>query len=128
MGMTKQRMAILDIVQQYDGGHPTVEDIYAIAKERFPNIGMGTVYRNLNILSETGAIKRVQISNDPVRYDRTLAPHEHMICVKCGRIDDIPPVKLDTEELVPSNVKILRYSLVLYCLCPDCLKQFKRLP
>lgn len=124
MGMTKQRAAILSIVRNFDG-HPTVEDINTLVKERFSHIGTGTVYRNLNILSDSGAIRRVQIPNEPVRYDKLLTQHEHIVCVKCSKIMDIPALELDPGK-VPSNVKVLYHSLFVFCICQDCLKQLHR--
>ncbi|MEL7608902.1 MAG: transcriptional repressor [Bacillota bacterium] len=124
MGMTKQRAAILSIVRNFNG-HPTVEDIHALAKERFAHIGTGTVYRNLNILSDGGTIRRVQIPNQPVRYDKMLSEHEHIVCVKCGGVADIPSLELDLGKL-PADVDVLSHSLFVYCICKDCLKQNRR--
>lgn len=124
MGVTKQRKEILGIVQEYDG-HPTVEDIYGRVKKTFPNIGMGTVYRNLNILADGGEIQRIQVPNEPVRFDKALSPHDHIICVKCGTILDIETAEATVKRQVPANVKFLRHSLFVYCICSECLKEFK---
>ena len=59
MGMTKQKKAVLDAVQS-PADHPTADEIYAIAKIAVPNIGLGTVYRNLNTLCSEGIIKKIE--------------------------------------------------------------------
>lgn len=124
MGITRQRNEILRIVKNYDG-HPTAENVYECSRNAFPNIGRGTVYRNLNILADNGEIRRVQMPNEPVRFDKTASPHDHMLCVKCGTLIDFDLAQPDFKAALPNEAKVLRYALFVYGICPECLKGFK---
>ena len=80
---SKQRDAILSfLATRYD--HPTAETVYLNIKEEFPNISLGTVYRNLNLLSEIGEIQKISSGVGPDRFDGNPAPHYHFLCKKCG--------------------------------------------
>ena len=68
--------------------HPTAEDIYQSISERYPSISRGTVYRNLNALSAASELRRVSVPIGPDRFDKTLAPHYHRVCKRCGAIED----------------------------------------
>ena len=69
--------------------HPTAETVYLDIKEEFPNISLGTVYRNLNLLADMGEILRISLGNGPDRYDGRTSPHYHFICSQCGQVLDM---------------------------------------
>ena len=83
-----QRQLILDYVLN-SCEHPTAEMIYRDLKKEIPNLSLGTVYRNLNLLVERNLIKKIVVPNNVDRFDKTLIDHDHMTCIKCGRILDI---------------------------------------
>ena len=85
---SQQRELILNAVRQ-NPVHPSADDIYHIVKQQNSNISLGTVYRNLNYLSDNGFIKKIQIPNAPDRFDGRTEPHCHMICQKCGKVYDL---------------------------------------
>ena len=119
---TKQRALVLDIVRSAHD-HKTAEAIYYAAKERMPQIAMGTVYRNLGLLAADGEIRKLEVPDGPDRYDCALEPHEHLYCTGCGKIVD-----LFCEDLTPvfekaTGKKIVSYSLALRGLCEDCAKK-----
>ena len=64
--------------------HVTANEVYEFIKEAYPSIGKGTVYRNLDILVEEGALRKVEVPNGPNRFDFTLKNHYHVRCIKCG--------------------------------------------
>ena len=66
------------------------------AKKSLPKIAVGTVYRNLNELAEVGIIRKIEVPNAPDRFDKTVAPHEHLICPECGAVEDLAITGLDT--------------------------------
>lgn len=119
--MSKQGNLILDILQT-SSGHMSADEIYFEARQRMPGIGIATVYRNLKKLSSDGLIRHIEIPNHPDQFDKTTTPHEHLYCVKCNRIFDS---KLDLsgleEGLNDEGVKVLGYSLNIFCICQDCL-------
>lgn len=118
MGNTRQRNAVLRAVNGYCG-HPTAEDVYSIVRKNFPNVGLGTVYRNLNILSENGVIRKISLPNEPARFDKFTHQHEHLICIKCGAITDIKEVELKLQDDM-TEYDIISHSIVIYGVCPDC--------
>ena len=122
MGMTAQRRAILDIVLS-SGEHMTAEDVYHLARERMPSIAMGTVYRNLNLLAESGHLWRFTVPGEPDHYDCNTHHHGHMLCVRCKRICDFPLP--DTPCPLPSSfsAQVLDYEFVVRCICKDCSEQ-----
>ena len=85
---TIQRDLVLEAVNTLRG-HVTAEEVYSFIKKEHPNIGKGTVYRNLGILAEEGAIRRIEVPDGPDRFDFTLEDHYHARCVKCGAVSDV---------------------------------------
>lgn len=69
--------------------HPTADQIYAALREEYPNLSLGTVYRNLALLEELGEIQRFR-SGTTDHFDGNAANHYHFICNGCGRVDDLP--------------------------------------
>lgn len=104
--------------------HPTAEEIYAEAVRECPNLSLGTVYRNLNHLVETGRVRRVSIPGQADRFDNTLCRHGHMCCTACGSVTD---VMLDDEavmRLVQGQPgEVTNYSLTLFGLCTACCQK-----
>ena len=68
--------------------HPTADMIYTYVREEFPHISLGTVYRNLSLLSELGEIRKLTC-NGPDRFDANTMPHFHFTCKQCGQIKDL---------------------------------------
>ncbi len=117
--MTEQRRIIYDIVMNACN-HPTAEQIFLEAKQKKPNIAIGTVYRNLGILSENGDILHIPILNGPDRYDKTLTPHEHMLCENCGQVVDADIGDLTSLLARHCGLDIRSYELNLKGICPEC--------
>ena len=70
--------------------HPTADALYASIREEYPNISLGTVYRNLNLLVETGEIQRLTCGDGADHYDGVAAPHYHFMCRDCHQVYDVP--------------------------------------
>ena len=120
---TKQREIVLDAVMLLKN-HATADEIYKYIKEFHPNIGKGTVYRNLNILSESGLIRKISIPNGPDHYDHCNSnDHYHVQCVRCNKLFDLDMELIkDLEKTVVDNqgFDILGYDLVFKGVCPEC--------
>ena len=106
--------------------HLTADEVYEFIKKSHPTIGKGTVYRNLAILSEEGAIRRVEIPDGPDRFDFTLKRHYHMRCVRCGDVQDvdlgeIPELEAKLRET--QAVKLLDYDILFKGICAECAKK-----
>ena len=117
--MTKQQLIIRRLLEQSET-HPTAEELYLEAKKEMPNISMGTVYRNLGQMAEEGSIVRLHFPGHPDHYDKTIRPHDHAICVKCGLITDVElnSIKSMIEDAL--HVGILSYELNIQCVCNAC--------
>ena len=117
--MTKQRKIIKDIIYA-SCKHPTADDIFALAKKKMPSIAVGTVYRNLALLVESGEVRKIDIPNAPSRYDRPQIPHEHLICVKCGKVIDVGNIDLIDVLKEKTGEDIIEYKLTMYYECEKC--------
>jgi Fe2+ or Zn2+ uptake regulation protein len=125
---TQQRQVILDELQKLHS-HPTAAALYAIVRNRLPRISLGTVYRNLEMLNRLGMIQKLEFGGGEARYDGTAENHDHIRCVHCGRVDDVPntrnhcpePLALSGAECHDlGGYKILGHRLEYFGLCPTC--------
>lgn len=125
MNFSRQREIIYDQVMNYPT-HPTVEEVYNALKPDNPNLSLGTVYRNLNQLSEAGMLMKIPIADGSDRFDGRTDCHYHMICEKCGRVFDI---ELDCLDEIPQTVmrenghRITRVTLNLKGVCAGCISE-----
>jgi len=129
MRMTRQRKIILEEVRKVNT-HPSADEIYEMVRLRLPRISLGTVYRNLEILSELGKIQKLQLSGSLKRFDWNTNKHYHIRCVQCNRVDDAPiaPLNQIEDELYESTVfEIIGHNLEFVGLCPECSKKFAKL-
>jgi len=120
--LTKQRKVILEVLRSKNI-HPTADALYEMVRKRLPRISLGTVYRNLEILTALGEIQTLELSGSQKRYDGIPQKHYHIRCIHCGRVDDAPIAPLNTLEdaLYGSTVyTIMGHRLEFIGLCPDC--------
>ena len=85
-------MAILSALQETTV-HPTADWVYAKLKPRYPNLSLGTVYRNLKKFCETGKAVSVGVINGQEHFDGRVEPHAHFVCKRCGAVLDVPSWK-----------------------------------
>jgi len=104
--------------------HPTADEMYEMIRKRLPRISLGTVYRNLEILSEKGVIQKLSVGGTKKRFDGDVSEHYHLRCTSCGRVDDVdlpPDTSLDEKVESMSGYKIDRHSMEFIGVCPHCL-------
>ena len=119
---TRQRQVILEELQKLTS-HPTAIGIFEIVRGQLPKISLGTVYRNLELLTRTGLVRKLELGNSEARFDGNIQPHSHVRCVRCGRVDDFhcPPLDLSGGEADDWNgYRILGYRLEFSGICPSC--------
>ena len=87
-----QKMMIKDALMRLD--HPTASEVYEYIRKIYPNISLGTVYRNLGLMADSGEILRISIGNTPDRFDISTHDHFHVMCRECGRVFDADSQKL----------------------------------
>lgn len=125
--MTRQRRVILEELRK-DNIHPTADLLYEMVRKHMPRISLGTVYRNLEILTALGEIQTLEISGSQKRYDGIPQKHYHIRCVHCGRMDDAPIAPLSSleDELYGATVyTIIGHRLEFMGLCPECSRDEK---
>ena len=108
--------------------HVTANEVYEFIKESYPTIGKGTVYRNLDILVEEGALRKVEVSEGPNRFDLTLKNHYHVRCVKCGEVSDVDMDEI--QDLMKKihdthGIEFLDYDISSKGICPKCREEAK---
>lgn len=119
---TRQRRMILKELQSLTS-HPTATELYEIVRQRLPKISLGTVYRNLELLSQNGQIRKLELGGAEARFDGDLSRHYHVRCAHCGKVDDIRdlPGDLVREQVREMNgYRILGHRLEFVGVCPDC--------
>ena len=126
---SRKREAIL---QKIRGSHihPTAEWVYQELKNEYPDLSLGTVYRNLTRFKEDGTIRSLGVINGQEHFDGELNAHDHFLCVECGQILDlVRPAFLEEsiEHLEKtSNLMVRSYYLLLRGTCPACCKKQKQ--
>ncbi len=108
------------------GSHPTADWIYDQLKGEFRSLSMGTVYRNLNILIEEGAVRRIEFASTFARFDANVEPHYHFVCERCGAIRDLPlPIDDALNDRVNAATSFVarRHRIEFYGLCDSCAHQ-----
>jgi Fur family transcriptional regulator, ferric uptake regulator len=86
--MTSQRRIILEELRKTKT-HPTADELYAMARKRLPKISLGTVYRNLDQLAESGEVLKLEMCGSQKRFDGFTHDHYHVRCQVCGRVADV---------------------------------------
>ena len=117
MRNTKQKDLILSIVNS-SFSHMTADDVYNECIKFIPNISLGTVYRNLNSLVFLKKIKRIKMLDNVDRFDKNTV-HSHVICSRCGKIDDIfYDFNIKMPDLI--EYEISDYDLCFNGICRNC--------
>lgn len=119
---TKQRELILDELRSVRT-HPTAIEVYERVRKKLPKISLGTVYRNLELLSEYGLIQKLEMAGTQKRFDGITENHYHVRCIVCGRVDDVEIEPLETiNDAIgsASDYDILWHRLEFVGICPRC--------
>lgn len=120
---TRQRQIVLDTVKAH-GDHPSADQLYLDVRALDPKISLGTVYRNLKVLSKRGDIQHINVSGVE-RFDWRCDPHAHLICTECGSLCDAPlpyDTKLDQLLSEQTGYEISFHRTVFEGRCPACVK------
>lgn len=123
--LTTQRQVILEELSKVKT-HPTASELYDMVRKRLPRIGLGTVYRNLELMAESGIILKIEVGGTQKRFDATTDNHYHIRCSSCGRVDDIDvPVieELAVQAATSSSYLILGHHVEFTGICSACQKQ-----
>jgi len=122
---SRQRDRILELLQA-SKTHPTANWLYGKLRREFPDLSLGTVYRNLGILIEQGHISRITFGSTFDRLDANLRPHYHFLCERCDAVLDLD---LPVDERIngwldrDGGFVVRRHDLEFRGLCPKCAKK-----
>ncbi len=127
--VTNQRIAILEVLEDRPGEHLTAEEIYGFVKEKYPEIGLATVYRTIQMLSELEVIDKLNLDDGFVRYEignrekEGSHHHHHLICLNCHSVLTFEDDLLETlEERIQNSLgfKVVDHEVKLYGYCKKC--------
>jgi len=131
--VTTQRILILETLKNRPNKHLTAEEIYECVKQENPDIGLATVYRTIQLLSELNLIDKLNLGDGYVRYeighqgnDASTHHHHHLICLDCGHVFTFQDDMLETlETRIQDSMefKVVDHEVKLYGYCKDCQKR-----
>ena len=119
---SRQREAIKSFLMTRKD-HPTADVVYENVRREFPNISLGTVYRNLTLLSDMGELLRLRVGDGMDHFDATTTPHYHFICNTCGRVIDLNIDSLESiNEIAGAGFggRIEGHVAYFYGSCDEC--------
>jgi Fur family peroxide stress response transcriptional regulator len=120
--ITPQRIAIIKYVTNTQS-HPSAEEIYKVIQKKYPMVSMATVYKTLDLLRKMSMIQELGFADGSARYEANIGRHINIICMRCGRIDDIDEHFLSTLEskvAEKSKYEIFGRRFELYGFCSEC--------
>ena len=123
---SRQRDAIAENLR-HRKDHPTADMIYKDIRNVYPNISLGTVYRNLSLLVKLGEAKKITTGTGAEHYDGDKHPHNHFICRSCGNVLDMNDfidcgkIKLLASDQFDGQIEDC--SILFYGVCGECLKK-----
>ncbi len=122
MNYSKQREALITLLKN-TRSHPSADWLYENLRKDFPNISLGTVYRNLAFLSERGEIMKIRTASNKEHFDGDTHKHHHFVCRRCDKILDVSIEGIEKAEKQAAEklqADVENSSLVFYGLCKEC--------
>ncbi len=128
--VTNQRIGVLETLAAYPDKHLTAEEIYDKVKQEYPEIGLATVYRTIQLLLELHLIDKISLDDGCVRYeiahldsDTTKHRHHHLVCLSCGNVfsfeDDLLE-ELENKIKEKTDFRVVNHEVKLYGYCREC--------
>ncbi|CAD2077252.1 transcriptional repressor [Phocicoccus schoeneichii] len=125
--LTPQREVTLKILLENKNSHLSAEDVFLRVKEEYPEIGLATVYRTLELLSDLQILEKMNFGDGVSRYDfrKTGTKHfnHHLICVKCGKVQEVEDDLLsDVEKIIEHEYgfMVMDHRLTFHGVCREC--------
>ncbi len=117
---TPQRLALLEIIFLH--GHINVDRLYEDVKKKFNSISLATIYKNINAMTKNMILFEVKLPNEKSVYEIVKEKHSHLLCTKCGEVQDI---EIDTKNIVSDisskyTFNIEQSDLVFSGYCKNC--------
>lgn len=132
--VTRQRLVVLEAISSCPEDHLSADEIFSIVKVDCPEIGLATVYRTIQLLSELHLIDRINFDDGYVRYEMGSAfdreqkhHHHHLICLNCGKVisfqDDLLE-ELEEKIALTTGFEVVDHEVKLYGCCIDCRRKY----
>lgn len=125
--LTPQREATVRVLLEHEEDHLSAEDVYLLVKEKYPEIGLATVYRTLELLTELKIVDKINFGDGVARYDLRKEGaahfHHHLVCMECGAVDEVQEDLLgEVEKIIERdwNFKIKDHRLTFHGVCHRC--------
>ncbi|NCU18298.1 ferric iron uptake transcriptional regulator [Pallidibacillus pasinlerensis] len=132
--LTPQREATVRVLLEHEEDHLSAEDVYLLVKEKAPEIGLATVYRTLELLTELKVVDKINFGDGVSRYDLRKEGathfHHHLVCIECGSVEEIQEDLLeDVEKIVEErwHFIIKDHRLTFHGVCRNCQKKQNKL-
>lgn len=126
--ITPQRTDVVKCILN-NGSHPSAEDIHRMIRKRYPMVSLATVYKTLDLLKRLYVIQELGFSDRSTRYETNDNSHINMVCIKCGRINDVVGIlglsELELQARDRSSYLILSRRFELHGYCPSCKARIK---
>jgi Fur family ferric uptake transcriptional regulator len=118
---TRQRTVILGKLREVVS-HPTADEIFSMTRETLPRISLGTVYRNLELLTRQGEIFCLENGGAQKRFDGNTMPHHHVRCSECGKIADVETAVPfpDIAEIQVKEFTLTGAEILFEGVCDGC--------
>lgn len=127
--VTGQRLLVLETIADHPGEHLTAEEIFELAKDKYPEIGLATIYRTVQVLVDLHVIGKISFDDGLSRYELEAGGedsrhhHHHAICSVCGRVMSFEDDLLDNlEQAVYERMGfyVTDHEVKLYGYCSRC--------
>ena len=121
---TKQKRIVLEELAKVKS-HPSADALHRMCRRRIPNISLGTVYRNLNLLRDEGKVLELACGKYTCHYDATVENHYHFYCLECKKIFDIDEIdrgdlyRLD-KKAAAHKFQVKYHRVDFYGSCQEC--------
>ena len=132
--MTPQRQTVLQIFLDHPGEHLSAEDVHDILREKKAEIGLATVYRSLELLSDLGILQKMEFGDGCSRYEGNATDpnrhhHHHLICTKCGKVEEfdedlLDDLERDIEQKIGFHT--LDHQVKFFGVCKECQEKEKK--
>ncbi len=132
--VTNQRIGVLEVLSGEEDRHLTAEEIYDNVREKYPDLGLATVYRTIQLLLDLKIIDRINLDDGSARYGmgrkdaKTKHHHHHLICLSCSRVFSFDGDLLETlEEFIQETdgFQVVDHEVKLYGYCKECQQKMR---
>ncbi|WAA13822.1 Fur family transcriptional regulator [Fervidibacillus halotolerans] len=131
--LTPQREATVRVLLENESDHLSAEDVYLLVKEKSPEIGLATVYRTLELLTELKIVDKINFGDGVSRYDLRQEGaahfHHHLVCIECGSVEEIQEDLLEDVEVIVEKrwkFQVKDHRLTFHGICHRCQKEHEK--